>query len=115
MYSGKHTLKIGKKKYQTHVLTDQKDQQAGMQGKTFSDFDALYFKFKRIENLEFHTSNCIVPLDIIIVRNRRIMKIHANCPPNSGEIYSGMGDAVIELPGTTVWRDIITIGQKVDL
>jgi len=75
----------------------------GMMNKRFDDtFNGMYFLMPRKENQCFWMKNCLVPLDIIMVDNDIITKIHTNCPPCDSEdctSYCGYGDKVIELPG----------------
>lgn len=64
----------------------------------------------------FWMKNCLIPLDIVYVMNKRISHIHHNCPvPDSHTMnppkYSGMGDHIIEFPAGTSknWR----VGDRV--
>jgi uncharacterized membrane protein (UPF0127 family) len=46
--------------------------------------------------------NCIIPLDIIIIKNNVIVNIHHDCPPCEGDMcgsYCGNGNIVLEIEG----------------
>ena len=48
--------------------------------------------------------NCVINLDIIIIRNNVIVNIRHNCPPCRGTecpSYGGNGNIVLELEGGT--------------
>jgi len=117
-------LYINNYMFNTKVLKTPKNITNGMMGKTFDDkFDALLFDTNIINTQEqsFWMKNCIVPLDIIFIKNGKINKIYNNCPPcttNNCKKYSGKGDYIIEMPGGTCKNlkfkknDIITINNK---
>ena len=89
----------------------------GMMNQRFDEtFDGMYFLMPRKENQCFWMKNCLIPLDIIIVDDDTITKIHSNCPPcNTDECvnYCGYGDKVIELPGRACDALGITEGMKI--
>ena len=90
----------------------------GMMDKTFQDIgaDAMVFVMKNSGEHNFHTKNCIVPLDILFTHECTITKIHRNCPPCSDEeckTYPGRGDRVIEMLGSTCSRMGIHEGDPV--
>ena len=90
--------------FKTKVLTNDKDIELGMMGKKFtSSFDALLFVMNQSKSA-FWMKNCIVPLDVIFIQNRKITKIHHNCPPCKTKectMYPGKGNLIIEMPGGT--------------
>ena len=110
-----YQVQIGKKIYHAKVCKTTEEQADGMQNKLFTDFNAMYFDFPYIGQRSFHTQNCLVPLDIIFIIKNQIIGVHPNCAPNSPLLFKGIADAVLELPGTTVFKDIITIGKKVKI
>ena len=46
----------------------------------------------------FWMKNCLIPLDIVFVNNKKITKIYENCQPCDicNEHYKGYGDIVLE-------------------
>jgi uncharacterized membrane protein (UPF0127 family) len=78
----------------------------GMSKKMFDDsFNGMLFLFPEIKNQKFWMYNCIIPLDIIMINDNVITKIHHNCPPcideNECLSYCGEGDKVLEVLGGT--------------
>ena len=75
-----------------------------MMGKTFDDsFNALLFLMGGDKQC-FWMKNCIIPLDIIIIKNNVIVNIHHDCPPCKEydcPNYCGNGNIVLELEGGT--------------
>jgi len=102
--------------FKTKVLRSPREIQMGMMGKKFDEkFDALLFVMKTQES-SFWMKNCIIPLDVIFVKNGKISKIHHNCPPcltDECKTYPGKGDLVIEMLGGTCKKFNITRGKKV--
>lgn len=98
-----------------YVITE-KDIKTGMMNKRFDDtFDGMLFIMKDGEK-SFWMKNCIIPLDIIIIRNNVIQKIHHNCPPcNSDDCprYTGTGDMVLEIEGGSCEEYDIKEGDRV--
>jgi uncharacterized membrane protein (UPF0127 family) len=45
--------------------------------------------------------NCIIPLDIIFIKNNQVTEIHHNCLPckkEECERFEGYGDMILEIP-----------------
>ena len=105
-----HT-RINQDIFKTKVLISDKEREKGMMGKTFnSGFSAALFVMNANNNNNnnirhsFWMAGCIIPLDIIFVKNGKITRIHHSCPPCTSapcRRYSGVGDYVIEMPGGT--------------
>jgi uncharacterized membrane protein (UPF0127 family) len=97
------------------VMTS-KDIQKGMMGKKFNkDFDGMLFMMKNGDH-SFWMKSCIIPLDIIFIKNNRITKIHNNCKPCTTpecDRYKGSGDMVLELKGGTCIKYDITEGDTI--
>ena len=97
-------VKINDNIFKVKALTDIKSQSIGMMGKTFDEtFDGLLFLMGGDKQC-FWMKNCIINLDIIIIRNNVIVNIHHNCPPCKEEpcpSYCGNGNIVLELEGGT--------------
>jgi uncharacterized membrane protein (UPF0127 family) len=46
--------------------------------------------------------HCIIPLDILIIKNNVIVNIHEKCPPSNDDdcpSYCGRGNIVLEIAG----------------
>lgn len=103
--------------FKTKILRSPLEIQMGMMGKKFNGkFDALLFVMNTHES-SFWMKNCIVPLDVIFIKNGKISKIHHNCPPcvtNECKTYPGKGELVIEIPGGTCSSLNIKRGAKVE-
>ena len=116
--------------FKTKVLISDKEREKGMMGKTFNaGFSAALFVMNKNShannnNLTNHNirhsfwmAGCIIPLDIIFVKNGQITRIHHSCPPCTSapcRTYSGVGDYVIEMPGGTCKRMNIKRNALVD-
>ena len=124
-----HT-RINQDIFKTKVLISDKEREKGMMGKTFNaGFSAALFVMNKNShannnNLTNHNirhsfwmAGCIIPLDIIFVKNGQITRIHHSCPPCTSapcRTYSGVGDYVIEMPGGTCKRMNIKRNALVD-
>lgn len=97
-------VNINENIFNVKVLVDKKSQQIGMQKRRFnSDFEGLLFLMGGKEQC-FWMKDCIIPLDIIMIKNNVIVNIHHNCPPCKGDdcpSYCGKGNIVLELEGGT--------------
>jgi uncharacterized membrane protein (UPF0127 family) len=97
------------------VIT-KKDITEGMMHKKFNDeFDGMLF-FMKDEPHSFWMKNCIISLDIIFIRNNKVLNIHHNCPPcntEECERYEGEGDLVLEVDGGTCNKYDIKEGDNV--
>ena len=116
--------------FKTKVLISDKEREKGMMGKTFNaGFSAALFVMNKNShannnNLTNHNirhsfwmAGCIIPLDIIFVKNGQITRIHHSCPPCTSapcRRYSGVGDYVIEMPGGTCKKMNIKRNALVD-
>ena len=106
--------------FKTKVLTKPQDILLGMMGKQFTKaFDALLFVMDASSS-SFWMKNCIVPLDVLFIKNNKITKIHHNCPPcksmdDTCKRYTGIGNLVMEMPGGTCKRLHIKKGDAVTI
>ena len=95
-------VKINENIFNVKTLIDKKSQAIGMMGKRFdSTFDGLLFLMGGRKQC-FWMKNCIIPLDIIIIKNNVIVNIHSDCPPCNDDdcpSYCGRGNIVLELDG----------------
>ena len=66
----------------------------------------------------FWMKNCLIPLDIIVIKNNVIVNIHHNCPPCDDEFdcpsYCGNGNIVLEVEGGTCEIQNIQAGDSVE-
>ena len=131
MYMYIHT-RINQDIFKTKVLISDKEREKGMMGKTFnSGFSAALFVMNNNNNTHNNNNNktndnirhsfwmagCILPLDIIFVKNGQSTRIHHSCPPCTSapcRRYSGVGDYVIEMPGGTCKKMNIKRNAAVD-
>lgn len=91
----------------------------GMQGKRFDDtYNGLLFLMPKDDNHSFGMKNCLIPLDIIFIKDNMISTLHVNCEPCSEEIcqsYTGNGSFVLEVPGGTCNRLGIKKGDRIEM
>lgn len=110
-------VNINENIFNVKVLADKKSQQIGMQKRRFnSDFEGLLFLMGGKEQC-FWMKDCIIPLDIIMIKNNVIVNIHHNCPPCKGDdcpSYCGKGNIVLELEGGTCEQLGIEPGDVVE-
>jgi uncharacterized membrane protein (UPF0127 family) len=97
-------IKINDNSFNVKVLSENKSQMIGMMNKTFDEtFDGMLFLMGGKKQC-FWMKNCIIPLDIIMIKNDVIVNIHHNCPPcmdDDCSSYCGNGNIVLELKGGT--------------
>jgi uncharacterized membrane protein (UPF0127 family) len=98
-------VKIKDNTFDVKVLTDNKSQTIGMMGKTFDEtFNGLLFLMGGNKQC-FWMKDCIIPLDILIIKNNVIVNIHYDCPTCEDDYdcpsYCGNGNIVLELEGGT--------------
>ena len=95
-------VKINDNIFNVKTLVDKKSQAIGMMYKRFdSTFDGLLFLMGGKKQC-FWMKNCIIPLDIIIIKNNVIVNIHFECPPCNEDpclSYCGRGNIVLEIAG----------------
>jgi len=96
-------LNKGKDKLKIEVVQTPDKIQNGMMGKTFGPtYKGMLFVMGKDEPHYFWMKNCIIPLDIIFLKNNKITKIHKNCKPCESDDcphYPGVGNFVLELDG----------------
>ena len=110
-------VKINDNIFNVKTLVDKKSQTIGMMHKRFdSTFDGLLFLMGGKKQC-FWMKNCIIPLDIIIIKNNVIVNIHFDCPPCNEDpclSYCGRGNIVLELEGGTCEDLNIQPGDSVE-
>ena len=109
-------LIINNNLFNVNCVITQKDIKNGMMNKRFDDtFDGMLFIMKDGEK-SFWMKNCIIPLDIIIIKDNVIQKIHHNCPPCESDDcprYTGNGDLVLEIEGGSCEEYDIKEGDRI--
>lgn len=112
------TISIKNKKFNVKTLITDKDKSEGMMFKTFDkNFDGLLFLMSDGPHC-FWMKNCVVNLDIIMIKDNIITKIHHNCPPCATEPcknYCGNGDMILELLGGNCKEYGIQEGDEINL
>ena len=110
-------VKINENIFKVKVLTDKFSQRIGMQNRRFdSTFEGLLFLMGGKEQC-FWMKKCIIPLDIIMIKNNVIVNIHHDCPPCNDKdcpSYCGKGNIVLELKGGTCSQLDIEPGDSVE-
>ena len=111
-------VKINKNIFKVKTLIDENSQSIGMMRKTFdSTFNGLLFLMGGKKQC-FWMKNCLIPLDIIFIKNNVIVNIHHNCPPCNDEFdcpsYCGNGNIVLEVEGGTCELLGIEAGDSVE-
>ena len=109
-------LIINNNLFNVKCMITKKDTEMGMMGKTFDNsFDCMLFMMGDGDH-SFWMKNCIIPLDIIFIKNKKVNIIHHNCEPcrtNECERYSGDGDMILELEGGACRKYDIVEGDRV--
>lgn len=102
--------------FNVKVMMTRKDIESGMMGKKFNrEFNGMLFIMEDKKH-SFWMKNCIIPLDIIFIRNNKIIKIHKDCPPCKSEDcdrYEGEGDMVLEIRGGECDKYDIVVGDTI--
>jgi len=69
------------------------------------NFNGMFFIMPNKSEQIFHMYECLIPLDIVMIDDDTITKIHHDCLPceveSSCEEYSGYGNYILELQGGT--------------
>lgn len=109
-------IKINDNFFDVKVLTDKRSQAIGMMGKIFDEtFNGLLFLMGGDKQC-FWMKNCMIPLDIIMIKNNVIVNIHHNCPPCQDDdcpSYCGNGNIVLEVEGGTCEQLGIEAGDSI--
>lgn len=95
-------IKINNKIFKTKLAVTKNERARGMSKKRFTDeYDSMLF-IQNDGNHCFWMNECIIPLDIIFIKNNTITKIHHNCQPCIGDeckSLCGQGEMVLEIEG----------------
>ena len=110
-------VKINNNIFKVKTLIDAKSQSFGMMRRKFDkSFNGLLFLMDGDKQC-FWMKNCIIPLDIIMIKNNVIVNIHFNCPPCNEDdcpSYCGNGNIVLEVLGGTCEKLGIEPGNSVE-
>jgi len=91
-------INLGGNKLVCEICRSHKD---GLIGRNI-ERDGMVFLFEDAQALSFHTKGCIIPIDIVFVLDKKVVKIEENCKPNSIKKFEcGKGDTVLEFPAGT--------------
>ena len=110
-------INLKSKPFTIKVVHEPQDLAMGMMGKNFNDFDGMLFLMPKSGPQSFWMKDCIIPLDIIMIKNNVIVNIHHDCPPCKGDdcpSYCGKGNIVLELEGGTCEDVGIEPGDSVE-
>jgi uncharacterized membrane protein (UPF0127 family) len=111
-------LKINNLTLNAKLAISREDKEKGMMNKRFNEtFNAMLFLMDTPQSC-FWMKNCIIPLDIIMIDNNVIKKIHHNCPPcttDNCKRYCGNGNMVLEVEGDTCKKNNIKEGDFLDV
>jgi len=111
-------IKINNHQFFVKIAKTPKDIKNGMMFKTFNyPHNGMLFIMKGQKHC-FWMKNCIIPLDIIFIKNNKISKIYDNCKPCIGnvcETHCGNGDMVLELEGGTCMENNIIEGDILEI
>lgn len=94
-------ISINDKEFNVEYLKTPTQLQKGAMGRDYID-GCLLFDVGKGEH-SFWMKNCLIPLDIVFVNNKKITKIYKNCQPCDicDEHYKGYGDIVLEFDTNT--------------
>jgi uncharacterized membrane protein (UPF0127 family) len=110
-------VKISKNIFKVKTLTDNYSQSVGMMGKKFDKgFNGLLFLMGGKKQC-FWMKDCLIPLDILIIKNNVVVNIHENCPPCEEDdcpSYCGRGNIVLEIAGGSCEELGIQPGDSVE-
>ena len=103
--------------FKVKVVHKKEDIRMGMMRKTFDkNFNGMFFVMDG-ENHCFWMKNCIIPLDIIFIKDDEIVEIFRDCPPCDSEYcenYCSKGNYVLELKGGTCDKLGISEGDIIE-
>jgi uncharacterized membrane protein (UPF0127 family) len=113
------TITINDNIFKCKVCVSPQSIQEGMKNKNFNmSFNGMFFMMPNRGRQNFWMYECIVPLDIIMIDNNIITKIHHDCMPcgieDACEEYSGFGDQVLEVAGGTCRELGINQGDQIN-
>ena len=75
--------------------------------------EGMLFNFNDPGDRTFHMRDCLIPLDILFIKNGKVNKIYHECQPceiDECDKYVGEADSVVELLGGTCKKNNISEG-----
>jgi uncharacterized membrane protein (UPF0127 family) len=105
---------INDKEYPLEVKITSKGKSQGMMGRNKLN-GGMLFLFDEPKEQSFWMKNCLIPLDIIFLKQGVITKIHSNCEPCNQQDcvkYTGYGDMVLEFVGGFSDENMLKVGDK---
>lgn len=111
-------VKVNNHTFNVKTMLTQEQWSEGMMGKKFNEIvNGMLFLMSDGPHC-FYMKNCIIPLDIIFIKDNVISNIHHNCPPcktKDCDNYCGYGDTILEVDGNTCKKLGIKIGDKISV
>ncbi len=111
-------IKINDEVIKVDVCVTKEDISKGMQGKKFSnELQGMLFILELEEHV-FWTKDCLIPMDIIFIKDNTIVDIYKNCPPcldGQCERYSSYCNTVLELPNNYCEKNNINVGDTFNI
>lgn len=114
-------FEIGDKKFHLEVVNDTKSIQKGLMYRdSLPDDSGMLFIFQKPVNTSFWMKNVKFPLDILFLKNNKIVKIHKSAQPCLGEqckLYHSYDyvDSAIELNAGICDKYGIKTGQTLNI
>lgn len=114
-------LVVGERRYRVEVVRDMAGQARGLSGRTsLASGAGMPFVFNEASTRAFWMSGMLFSLDIIWIRDGRVVGFVRDAPPPQGGLpqtfYSNEpADMVLELVAGSVQKDGIAIGDAVEL
>jgi uncharacterized membrane protein (UPF0127 family) len=110
-------VKINDSIFKVKLAISNEEKERGMMNSKFNkSFNGMLFLMK--EGIHcFWMKNCIIPLDIIFIKDGKIFNIHHNCDPCKSKDcgnYCGEGDMIFEVKGGTCKRLNIDIDDTIE-
>jgi hypothetical protein len=98
----------------TFVLEECKDFPKGLSHREhLLENEGMLFNFSDPGDRTFHMRDCLIPLDILFIKDGKINKIYHECQPceiDECDKYVGEADSVVELLGGTCKKNNISEG-----
>ena len=111
-------VKVNNHTFNVKTMLTQEQWSEGMMCKKFNErVNGMLFLMSDGPHC-FYMKNCIIPLDIIFIKDNVISNIHHNCPPcktKDCDNYCGYGDTILEVDGNTCKKLGIKIGDKISV
>lgn len=96
------------------VLEECKDFPKGLSNREhLLENEGMLFNFNDPGDRTFHMKDCLIPLDILFIKDGKVNKIYHECQPceiNECDKYVGEADSVVELLGGTCKKNNISEG-----